>query len=97
MNKPRLLKSDFIKVNVKYDNGFNEVKLELYILDLLRIMEILRTSQNEYYYSEFRWFINEVSKVARGFGAFDSNRKLPRIKLKEKKEWELEAMSRGAL
>lgn len=91
-----LKKSDFVEVFIKYDNGFNDIRLKFYILDILRIMEVLKTSKNEYYYNELRWFVNEISKVNKNFGVYDCDRKLPRIKLKEKKPWELEAMSRGA-
>jgi hypothetical protein len=90
------IKSDVIEAFMKFDNGFTEVRLKLYILDILRIMEICKTAGNLYYYNELRWFIDQIVRTDPRMGIIDFNRKLPRIKLKEKKPWELEQMSQKA-
>jgi hypothetical protein len=90
---PKLIKSDLIKTFLKFDNGFNEVRLELYMLDILRIMDLCKACDNMYYYNELKWFVNEVCGVSRDCKNIDYSRKLPRIKLKEKKKWELEEIS----
>lgn len=84
--------SDLIRTNLVYDNGFTRVALELRFLDILRMMEVLKKSRNAYYYNELRWFINQVAHIDKAIGVVDFNRKLPRIRIKEKKEWELQEM-----
>jgi hypothetical protein len=96
MKVQKVLKSDFVESRIKYDNGFKEITLSLYLLDILRIMEILKCADNMYYYNELRWFVDEVAKADPNIGIIDFNRVLPRIKLKEKKVWEIKSLKEGA-
>lgn len=80
---------------MKYDNGFNEIRLKFYMLDLLRMMEVFKKAGNMYYYNELRWFVNELAKCDKRIGIIDFARVLPRLKLKEKKPWELEQILRN--
>jgi len=89
----RVIPSDLIETYLKYDNGFTEVKLKLHILDILRIMEICKSAGNMYYYNELRWFLEQMTKNFEKVGYIDFSRKLPRIKLKEVKPWELDKLT----
>lgn len=92
--KQKIIKSDLVKSKLLWEGDFVEVKLELYFLDILRIMSICKNAGNDYYYNQLRWFVERVIRYDKDITHIDYNRRLPRIYLKEKKKWELEEMLR---
>ena len=89
---PKIIESDLIETDLRYDNGFTQIKVRLHVLDILRIMEICKSAGNLYYYNELRWFIEQLVKNDSKMGNIDFSRKLPRIKIKELKQWELDKL-----
>jgi len=92
--KAEVIPLDLVEVRLKWEHSFTDVSLKLFMLDIQRIANICKKAENTYYYSELRWFIEQVAKNHPDIGYVDFNRKLPRMRLKEKKKWELEQISR---
>jgi len=95
-DKAGLIPLDFVESRLKWEHSFTAVTLKLYLLDIQRIALICKKAGNTYYYSELRWFVEQVAKNHPNIGYVDFNRRLPRYRLKEKKKWELEQISQRA-
>jgi len=61
----RIIETDKRVVFLKKDYGFVEVKLKLYQLDLLRIMNSLIYTNNVFLAERIMWFIKRMDEIER--------------------------------
>jgi len=64
------------------------VELELYQLDILKLIQFSERCSNAYYQRMFKRFLDKISKIVKN-PKIDYNRKLPRIYLKDLEHWEI--------
>jgi len=100
MNKLRInpiLKTDLNKfiLSAEVDNGgvsTVKIELELFQLDILKLIQFSERCSNEYYDRKFRKFLNKINRMDKynKDKNIDYNRKLPRIYLKDLEPWEIQ-------
>lgn len=71
------IKSDLRRCELRYALGFKEVYTHLFQVDLIRLINMSRSFNNQYYIEKFKRFIEQVDKI-NGNEKTDFDRKIPR-------------------
>ena len=79
-----VLKAEIIGVGL----SSTTVELELYQLDILKLIQFSERCSNAYYQRMFKRFLDKINKVGHN-PKINYNRKLPRIYLKDLEHWEI--------
>lgn len=94
-----IIKSDLNKFTLvaEVDSGgvsTTKIELELFQLDVLKLIQFSERCSNEYYARKFRKFLNKVNRMDKynKDKIINYNRKLPRIYLKDLESWEIQEL-----
>ncbi len=71
------IKSDLRRCELRYALGFKEVYTHIFQIDLIKLMNMSKSFNNQYYIEKFKRFIKQVDKI-NGDEKTNFDRKVPR-------------------